>query len=1059
MRYKTLEEVAGKYGLTVDLDEKAQFAEWESRLKRLLEAKQKELPNARNPSLRHKVERECAEVQEACKFVSQQNFFTKLRRCVDEDKQEIFEHELRKPESRAILPAEDDAQYEQFLELKVAARKKWSNGAAQAAAATPPPITFSPSDGVREDTSPAISNSVLNPAARPMVSAVEPGRGSGVGIPMVRSAEPSIPGRVGASELIAADTVAVRPEPATMGGRNSVVPSDLGASKLAPLACEQPGQIEEKMLPAVVESALPSVTLATATGTSTKNVTEQAATASQTAALTPVASGQAVETQQTETRTSNSGARRQLPKIPIKREHVSTALDVLVKIRALTGLGGSFTTLRIVGTALAVFLIALAGLITQLTRERSRQNERADNAANAPAHQDSQVSPAAPPSSPEPSKQPSEIARASSEPKAPSENAKQDTAAAAQSADIPKPLSEIGNQSAEPAKQSSDVANQASETEIQPSDSARQPVEPAKKSPELANQASETAKQPAKSANLTSQPAKPGEVVKQSTDAPKPSGEVVTQSAEPPKQTSEIAKSSTEPSKKSSDVPQPPSEVAKSISELTKAPVEASTSPVLIARQESQRPEPPAETKTAPSPKPKIQSALLRIESTPPDAAISIRGTKQPLKTPAEFNLLPGDYDVALALDCFTSVSTTLHLDGGENRVLNRELQSLQPALTVRTVPSGARIYVDGALRNQLTPATLTGIDPGDRWVTVELAGFRSQNIAVKAKCGETVPVDFGVLQRPTTRVSITSNSRGSSVWIDGADSGQTTPCSIELPLGTHRVRLVGPQGYRPEERSFYLQDEQSVRLDLPLSPELVAIPANNPSPSRPDPPVEYIPRANPNLLVWCGLDYSMVKMIGSPRDFPESEIFPNSMERRGDRGPSMTTAWNDLFMREMYPRLGRDLRAIVQSDLRAVESRNARVSPQQIVNDESSPRNRPNIADMGSFFDPMRLLHRGSRDLPTHINDADIAAAIRSYRLQTRSGMGLVFVMDRLVKKQETSCMYVVFFDIASRKIISLERVCTDAGGGGIRNHWFGSIKETVKRLPEMYQDAKSKR
>jgi len=92
--------------------------------------------------------------------------------------------------------------------------------------------------------------------------------------------------------------------------------------------------------------------------------------------------------------------------------------------------------------------------------------------------------------------------------------------------------------------------------------------------------------------------------------------------------------------------------------------------------------------------------ALLRIESTPPDATITIRGTKQPLKTPAEFNLMPGDYDVALALDCFTPVSTTLHLDGGENRVLTRQLQSLQPALTVRTLPPGAKIYVDGALRN-----------------------------------------------------------------------------------------------------------------------------------------------------------------------------------------------------------------------------------------------------------------------------------------------------------------------------------------------------------------------
>jgi hypothetical protein len=199
--------------------------------------------------------------------------------------------------------------------------------------------------------------------------------------------------------------------------------------------------------------------------------------------------------------------------------------------------------------------------------------------------------------------------------------------------------------------------------------------------------------------------------------------------------------------------------------------------------------------------------------------------------------------------------------------------------------------------------------------------------------------------------------------------------------------------------------------------------------------------------------------MIGTARDFPESEMFPNLADRRGDRPEPMTSAWNELFMKEMYPRLSRDLGAIVQADLRAIESRNARVSPQQIFDEDSSPRYARNLADIGTIFNPTRFLHRGNKNLPTDINDADIAAAIRSYRLQTRSGLGLVFIMDRLVKREETSCMYVVFFDIASRTIVSQERVCADAGGGGIRNHWFGSIKETVKHLPEMYHDARVKR
>jgi hypothetical protein len=1058
MRYKTLEEVAGKYGLTVDLDEKAQLGEWENRLKSLLESKQKELPNARNPSLRHKIERECVEVQEAFKFVSQQNFFTKLRRYVDDDKQEIFEHELRKPHSHSILPSENDPEYEQFLELKVAARKKWESNRVPAEPLSPP------CDANREKTptAPAVplaSMGGIPQMAQTSLPSVEPGRGvAGAAAPVFAPADSSTATTAGPTEN----------EPLALTSRGGRV-SESDLSKR-----------DEGQLQPVVESTLPSVTLATATGSPAVKLTEQTATTATQVATTGTA--QAVNEQQTETSTSHADATRPRPRLPLKRHHVSTAFDLLVKIRALIGLGGSFTALKVVATALAVFLIALAGLITQLTRERSRQNERVENTQTTPTHEESRVIPSGSPS-PERQKHSSENAEESSESSvSPSDGVKpssESSTTQSQDAKAPsenwKSLSGNANPSEELGKQSSDVAKDSSETVKppmvkQPSEIGTQPSEPVrqpdlvKQSPGVPNQPPEVAK---KSAESTEPQKQPSEVAKTSTEPPKPSFNPVKESTESARPSSGASQSNESP-KQDSNISLPPSEIVRQVSELAKqlsevarAPVETSTPALTAKPKESPRPEPQPVSKTVPPPKPKIQMALLRIESSPPDATISIRGTKQPLKTPAEFNLMPGDYDVGWALDCYTPVSTTLHLDGGENRVLTRQLQSQAPTLTVRTLPPGAKVYVDGAPRNQSTPATIAGIEPGDRWVTVELPGYRSQNMAVKAKCGETVPADFGILQRLTARVSITSNARGSSVWMDGLDSGQTTPCSVELPLGTHRIRLVGPQGYRPEEKSFYLQNEDSVRLDVPLTPELVAIPAYNPAPVRLDPPQEYIPRANPKLLVWCGLDYSLVKMIGSPRDFPESEIFPKSMDRQSNRAEPMTTAWNELFMREMYPRLGRELGAIVQADLHAVDARNTHVSPQQIVDEDGSPRYVRNLADVGTFFNPTRILHiaRTDKVSPTHINDADIAAAIRSYRLQTRSGLGLVFIMDRLVKRQETSCMYVVFFDIASRTIISQERVCTEAGGGGIRNHWFGSIKETVKRLPEMYREAKLKR
>ena len=178
--------------------------------------------------------------------------------------------------------------------------------------------------------------------------------------------------------------------------------------------------------------------------------------------------------------------------------------------------------------------------------------------------------------------------------------------------------------------------------------------------------------------------------------------------------------------------------------------------------------------------------------------------------------------------------------------------------------------------------------------------------------------------------------------------------------------------------------------------------------------------------LVWCGLDYSMVRMIGTADFHQPQQIFPG-----------MLTAWNGLFMNEMLPQL-QSMAKSVQTDLKSVTARNDKVSEKQIDREDGS---------------------RDEKVKPSHITDSDIAQAVRSYELKADSGLGLVFIMDRLVKAQETGCMYVVFFDIASRKVVRSERVCASAGGIGFRNYWFRPVKTVVKQLPKMYKDARSKK
>src|SRR5207248_8255399 len=64
------------------------------------------------------------------------------------------------------------------------------------------------------------------------------------------------------------------------------------------------------------------------------------------------------------------------------------------------------------------------------------------------------------------------------------------------------------------------------------------------------------------------------------------------------------------------------------------------------------------------------------------------------------------------------------------------------------------------------------------------------------------------------------------------------------------------------------------------------------------------------NTLVWCGLDYSEVKMIGTLDFRQPAQIFPGEL-----------IEWNGLFMKEMMPKL-EVMSPSVESDLDAVKAR-----------------------------------------------------------------------------------------------------------------------------------------
>ena len=172
--------------------------------------------------------------------------------------------------------------------------------------------------------------------------------------------------------------------------------------------------------------------------------------------------------------------------------------------------------------------------------------------------------------------------------------------------------------------------------------------------------------------------------------------------------------------------------------------------------------------------------------------------------------------------------------------------------------------------------------------------------------------------------------------------------------------------------------------------------------------------------MVWAGLDYSMVRMIG-PGEFHNSEsIFPGMLQ-----------AWNDLFLQERIGFVEKATGKQVIIDMDGVTEANKAASAKQIIN---APGAEDGIDQ-------------------SHITPKDIARAVKSYKLKNKSGLGVVFIVDRLIKqdKKGSGAVYVVAFDVASREVISSERELGKGTGFGFRNFWFRVIKDAERGLKKL--------
>jgi eukaryotic-like serine/threonine-protein kinase len=110
--------------------------------------------------------------------------------------------------------------------------------------------------------------------------------------------------------------------------------------------------------------------------------------------------------------------------------------------------------------------------------------------------------------------------------------------------------------------------------------------------------------------------------------------------------------------------------------------------------------------------------------------------------------------------------------------------------LIVSSVPMGATVEIEGKSgQSWKAPGTVPGLAPGTYKVTFNLAGYAPETRSVQVTPGARTPLDVR-LSAVKGFITITGTPAGAEVFINGRDTGKTTPIEFMVEPGTQSIAL-----------------------------------------------------------------------------------------------------------------------------------------------------------------------------------------------------------------------------------------------------------------------------
>ena len=207
-------------------------------------------------------------------------------------------------------------------------------------------------------------------------------------------------------------------------------------------------------------------------------------------------------------------------------------------------------------------------------------------------------------------------------------------------------------------------------------------------------------------------------------------------------------------------------------------------------------------------------SGTILVESDPVGASVACDGQDMGRRTPARFDVKIGPHSLSLRMPGYDSHDVP-RFDVDESPGVKRlGPYTLNPIVVMAQIdsnPQKATVSVDGKATDVITPGRVS-LPLGRHFVELVRPGYQTKILpAVECRQGEQI-IDLGIfpLVAKDRVVRIASAPLGATLRLDGV-LRRPTPTEVELPVGSHRIRL-SLSGYDALESNFDVEAGDSVQ-------------------------------------------------------------------------------------------------------------------------------------------------------------------------------------------------------------------------------------------------------